>query len=167
MRRGRSPGNSGAANPDRARTGWRKLVKLDHPDRFAREPEKLETYHKLSSTINEARDAGDVAALREIAHDPDGFLLRLDFGDERRAAELHRPWRSLEMEIVGADRHDVVREHWAFCSRRLAGAARSMSVGIHVTRRSPSRDADNFSCAGIGRCADGWVGAWERRRSLG
>ena len=55
---------------------WRKLVKLYHPDRFASEPEKLETYHKLSSAINEARDAGDVAALREIANDPDGFLLR-------------------------------------------------------------------------------------------
>ena len=84
---------------------WRKLVKLYHPDRFASEPEKLETYHKLSSAINEARDAGDVATLREIANDPDGFLLRrgwvrLDFGDERRVAELHRLWQSLEMEIV-------------------------------------------------------------------
>ncbi len=84
---------------------WRKLVKLYHPDRFASEPEKLETYHRLSSAINEARDAGDVATLREIANDPDGFLLRrgwgrLDFGDERRVAELHRLWQSLEMEIV-------------------------------------------------------------------
>ena len=84
---------------------WRKLVKLYHPDRFASEPEKLETYHKLSSAINEARDAGDVATLREVANDPDGFLLRrgwvrLDFGDERRVAELHRLWQSLEMEIV-------------------------------------------------------------------
>ena len=84
---------------------WRKLVKLYYPDRFASEPEKLETYHKLSSAINEARDVGDVATLREVANDPDGFLLRrgwvrLDFGDERRVAELHRLWQSLEMEIV-------------------------------------------------------------------
>jgi curved DNA-binding protein CbpA len=28
---------------------WRKLVKLFHPDRCAHEPEKQETYHKLTA----------------------------------------------------------------------------------------------------------------------
>ncbi len=35
---------------------WRKLVKLFHPDRFAHEPEKQETYHKLTAAINHAKD---------------------------------------------------------------------------------------------------------------
>ena len=40
---------------------WRKLVKLFHPDRFAHEPEKQETYHKLTAAINHAKDHGDLA----------------------------------------------------------------------------------------------------------
>lgn len=39
---------------------WKKLVKLYHPDRFANEPDKLETYHKLTSAINRAKDVGDI-----------------------------------------------------------------------------------------------------------
>ncbi len=35
------------------------LVKLYHPDRFANEPDKLETFSKLTSAINLARDTGD------------------------------------------------------------------------------------------------------------
>ena len=65
---------------------WKKLVKLYHPDRFAHEPDKLETYNKLTSAINEAKDKGDIATLREIANDPDGFIMRqgwqsLDFSE--------------------------------------------------------------------------------------
>ncbi len=33
---------------------WKKLVKLYHPDRFANQPDKLETYHKLTAAINQA-----------------------------------------------------------------------------------------------------------------
>src|ERR1035438_1944133 len=55
---------------------WKKLVKLYHPDRFANEPDKLETYHKLTAAINQAKDAGDIETLREIAEDPHGFILR-------------------------------------------------------------------------------------------
>ena len=40
---------------------WRKLVKLFHPDRCAHEPEKQETYHKLTAAINHAKDHGDLA----------------------------------------------------------------------------------------------------------
>ena len=46
---------------------WRELVKLFHPDRFAHEPEKQETYHKLTAAINHAKDHGDLATLRRIA----------------------------------------------------------------------------------------------------
>ncbi len=55
---------------------WKKLVKLYHPDRFANEPEKLDTYHKLTAAINLAKDNGDIETLREIAEDPHGFILR-------------------------------------------------------------------------------------------
>ena len=39
---------------------WKKLVKLYHPDRFANDPDKLETYHKLTAAINQAKDNGDI-----------------------------------------------------------------------------------------------------------
>jgi len=55
---------------------WKKLVKLYHPDRFANQPDKLETYHKLTAAINRAKDAGDIKTLREIAEYPHGFILR-------------------------------------------------------------------------------------------
>ena len=74
---------------------WKKLVKLYHPDRFANEPDKLETYHKLTAAINQAKDNGDIELLREIAEDPHGFILRqgwanLDFSDEEELTQLRR-----------------------------------------------------------------------------
>ena len=84
---------------------WKKLVKLYHPDRFAHEPSKLETYHKLTSAINRAKDACDIKTLREIADDPHGFILRqgwaaLDFSDEVELAQLRRLHETLQLEII-------------------------------------------------------------------
>jgi DNA polymerase III epsilon subunit-like protein len=84
---------------------WKKLVKLYHPDRFAHEPAKLETYHKLTSAINRAKDAGDIRTLREIADDPHGFILRqgwsgLDFSDEAELAQLRRLYETLQLEVI-------------------------------------------------------------------
>ncbi len=84
---------------------YRKLVKLFHPDRFAHEPEKQETYHRLTAAINHAKDTGDVATLRKIAEDPHGFILRqgwaaLDFAEEREIEQLRRLWESIELEII-------------------------------------------------------------------
>ncbi len=81
---------------------WRKLF---HPDRFAHEPEKQETYHKLIAAINHAKDHGDLATLRRIAEDPHDFILRqgwtaLDFGEEREIAQLRRLWARIELEIL-------------------------------------------------------------------
>ena len=83
---------------------WKKLVKLYHPDRFASEPDKLETYHKLTAAINQAKDTGDVELLREIAEDPHGFILRqgwakLDFGDREELTQLRRLHETLLAEI--------------------------------------------------------------------
>ncbi|MCU0785743.1 MAG: exonuclease, partial [Verrucomicrobia bacterium] len=84
---------------------WKKLVKLYHPDRFANQPDKLETYHKLTAAINRAKDAGDIQTLREIAEDPHGFILRqgwatLDFSDEAELAQLRRLYETLQLEII-------------------------------------------------------------------
>ncbi|MBM3740798.1 MAG: exonuclease [Acidobacteria bacterium] len=84
---------------------WKKLVKLYHPDRFAHEPDKLETYHKLTAAINRAKNAGDIQTLREIAEDPHGFILRqgwtsLDFSDEEELAQLRRLHETLQLEII-------------------------------------------------------------------
>ena len=84
---------------------WKKLVKLYHPDRFANEPDKLETYHKLTAAINQAKDNGDIETLREIAEDPQGFLLRkgwanLDFSDKEELTQLKRLHETLLKEIA-------------------------------------------------------------------
>lgn len=84
---------------------WRKLVKLYHPDRFAHEPDKLATYEKLTAAINRAKETGDIQALREIADDPAGYILRqgwtnLDFSDEVELAQLRRLHESLQLEII-------------------------------------------------------------------
>jgi hypothetical protein len=84
---------------------WKKLVKLYHPDRFANEPDKLETYHKLTAAINQAKDNGDIELLREIAEDPHGFILRkgwakLDFKDVEELAQLKRLHETLQKEIA-------------------------------------------------------------------
>ena len=53
---------------------WRKLVNTFHPDRCADDEEKREAHEWLTAEINQARDRGDIAMLREIAQDPDTFL---------------------------------------------------------------------------------------------
>jgi hypothetical protein len=83
---------------------WRKLVKLYHPDRFANEPNKMETYDKLTAAINHAKDSGDLETLRQIASDPHGFILRqgwgsLDFHEEEQITQLRKLLDSLEREI--------------------------------------------------------------------
>ncbi len=95
---------------------WKKLVKLYHPDRYANQPEELETYHKLTSAINQAKDNGDIELLREIAEDPQGFLMRqgwatLDFGDAAELAQLRKLHETLTEEIgVVADSLRRLRE---------------------------------------------------------
>jgi uncharacterized protein YeeX (DUF496 family) len=84
---------------------WKKLVKLYHPDRFASEPDKLETYHKLTAAINQAKNSGDIESLREIAEDSLGFILRqgwttLDFKDVEELAPLKRLHETLQKEIA-------------------------------------------------------------------
>ena len=57
-------------------TIWRKLVRMFHPDRCMDDPEKRRAHEWLTSEINQARDRGDIERLREIAQNPDAFLLK-------------------------------------------------------------------------------------------
>jgi DNA polymerase-3 subunit epsilon len=84
---------------------WKKLVLLYHPDRFANQPDKIETYQKLTSVINRAKEEGDISLLREIADDPHAFILRqgwasLDFSDDYEIKNLRKLLATLELEIV-------------------------------------------------------------------
>ena len=69
------------------KTLFRKLVRLYHPDRYAQDPVLQPVYEHLTREINQARDQGNIECLREIAHDPNGFLVAqglscLNFSDE-------------------------------------------------------------------------------------
>jgi len=110
---------------------WKKLVKLYHPDRFAGEPDKLDTYTKLTGAINRAKDTGDMKTLREIAEDPAGYILRqgwasLDFSDEVLVAKLRRLYDTLQIEIItvieslGELRNSPDYELSQLCARRPA-----------------------------------------------
>ena len=84
---------------------WEKLVKLHQPGRFAREPDKWETYQRLTAIINHAKDDGDIEILREIAGDPHGYMLqkgwgKLDFSDAEELAQLNRLHETLQKEIA-------------------------------------------------------------------
>lgn len=83
----------------------RKLVRLFHPDRFADDPYKQKTYTQLTSAINKARDLGDIKRLREIANDPEGFLVRqgwgsLDLEERLELSELRRYLETLQARIL-------------------------------------------------------------------
>ena len=119
---------------------WKKLVKLYHPDRFANEPDKRATYEKLTATINHAKDRGDIAALRQIADDPHGFILRqgwasLDFGEEEQVARLRKLWESLELEILSViEATQRLRESPDFELYELTGQRPEMLDGV-VTKQ--------------------------------
>ncbi len=87
------------------KTLWRQLVRLYHPDRFTADPQKQAAFQRLTSAINQARDAGDIALLREIAQNPEAFMLKqgwdgLDFGEAADLAQWRRLFESLQQNIV-------------------------------------------------------------------
>ncbi len=78
---------------------------LYHPDRYAQKPDKQAIYARLMQEINQARDCGDIARLREIANDPNGFLLRqglsgLDLSDDAKLAKLQPLYAALQAHIL-------------------------------------------------------------------
>jgi hypothetical protein len=71
----------------------------------AGEADTIDTYEKLTSAINRAKQEGDIELLREIASDPNGFILRqgwtrLDFSDANEIESLRKLLETLHAEIV-------------------------------------------------------------------
>jgi DNA polymerase-3 subunit epsilon len=59
----------------------------------------------LTAAINQARDEGNIELLREIADDPDGFMLRQGWGalnltEEVEIKALHKLYASLQLELL-------------------------------------------------------------------
>jgi DNA polymerase-3 subunit epsilon len=84
---------------------WKKLILLYHPDRHAGKTDTIDTYVKLMSTINRAKEERDIGRLREIYKDPEGFVLRegwtwLAFSDADEIASLPKLLGALYAEIV-------------------------------------------------------------------
>lgn len=84
---------------------WKKLVKLFHPDRFAHDAEKRAAYENLMAAINHARDEGNIALLREIADDPNAYMLRqgwrgFDVEKEAELKSLQKLLAALQLEVV-------------------------------------------------------------------
>lgn len=84
---------------------WKKLVKLFNPDRIFDDPDKRETYQKLTQAINHAKDTGDLDTLREIASDPEGFIRQqgwasVELASEKEIKSLRRLLEMLQIKIV-------------------------------------------------------------------
>ncbi len=78
---------------------------LYHPDRYAQEPDKQAIYARLMQEINQTRDRSDIARLREIANDPNGFRLcqglsGLDLCDDAEMAKLRPLYAALQARIL-------------------------------------------------------------------
>lgn len=84
---------------------WRKLVRLFHPDRFADDEERQTSYQQLTAEINRARDAGDINRMREIANDPQGFMLLqgwvvLTLDDSEELGKIRVLYEALEGRVI-------------------------------------------------------------------
>ena len=105
-----------AAQEHELKALWKKLVKLFHPDRVFDDPEKRETFKKLTQAINHAKDTGDLDTLREIAADPDGYIRKqgwasVELADEKEIKALRRLLEMLQIKIVEViDATDQLKE---------------------------------------------------------
>ncbi|MDO8910689.1 MAG: exonuclease domain-containing protein [Phenylobacterium sp.] len=84
---------------------WKKLVRLFHPDHLHGDDAKQAIYQRLTAAINEARDAGAIDTLKEIADDPDAYIARHGWGkinisQEDKRQDLRKLYVALEIQIV-------------------------------------------------------------------
>jgi DNA polymerase-3 subunit epsilon len=94
------------------RSIYRRLAVLFHPDRFAQDPPRQAVYETLMKLINSARDSGWIARLREIAVDPNGFLLSqgltiLDLDEDSELDKLQKLHSKL-MDKIEEVQHSLV-----------------------------------------------------------
>ncbi len=108
---------------------FRKLIRIFHPDRVFYDDDKKKSYTVITQLIIEARDAGDLASLREIADDYRGYLSKHGLSIDEAAGEdtedqLSRIYMSLQSRIIEIiDKIDSLRltkdyELAVLCARR-------------------------------------------------
>jgi DNA polymerase-3 subunit epsilon len=108
------------------KTLFKKLARCYHPDRYASQPDKQPVYEQLMQTVNQARDCGDIKTLREIAKDPNDFLLSrgltaLDFSDEAELNQLRRLYDSLQARILSVlDDLETLRDSSGYALYQLS-----------------------------------------------
>ena len=82
---------------------WKQLARVYHPDKIADDPEKQETYQKLVSTINNAKENQDIELLREISNDPSTYVMKQGWKpinlEHDKISNLEKLWSSLSREI--------------------------------------------------------------------
>ena len=66
--------NLSAEEKTEVKSIWRQLVRLYHPDRVQSDPERRRIFEKMLAVVNDARAAGDIALLREVAGDPVAYM---------------------------------------------------------------------------------------------
>lgn len=88
---------------------YRKLAALYHPDRYANDASKQKAYAELMKIINSAKDSGAIEILREIARDPNQFLVShgydlLNLQDETELRDLELLYEMLQEKIQQSQR---------------------------------------------------------------
>lgn len=107
---------------------YRKLAALYHPDRYANDASKQKAYAELMKIINSAKDSGAIEILREIARDPNQFLVShgydlLNLQDETELKDLELLYKMLQEKIQQSKRLlDELRasgdyELWILCQQ--------------------------------------------------
>jgi DNA polymerase III epsilon subunit-like protein len=89
----------------RLKQQWKKLVRMFHPDLHENDPEKRDTYEKLTQAINQARDRGDIDTLEQIAKDPQTFIRKqgwasVSLDSEHDLRELRTLYEHLQADIL-------------------------------------------------------------------
>ncbi len=95
------------AEQEELKSLWKKLVMIYHPDRFNGNELQKQTYEKLTKTINQAREDGNIELLREISSDPTGFVLKqgwekIEFSERKEFIDLQKIYTSLQGQIIEA-----------------------------------------------------------------
>ncbi len=148
-----------AAEAEKLKQLWRKLVRTFHPDHHEADADKRRTYELLTQAINDARDRGDIVLLESIARNPEAFILKqgwaqvsLDGGaelEELRALYEHLQARILEMietlqAIRNSSDHKIYRASETdpdLLARVIAGQRDELDREIEALRDSAKKIA--------------------------
>lgn len=141
---------------------WRKLVRMFHPDRCVDDPEKRQAHEWLTAEINQARDRGDIQLLREIAQNPDAFLLQhgmavLGQDDSGDVARLRTLFDALQQRILetlealnilretpGHELHQRIQQDEHFFAATVADHLQALEAEIADMEQEASRLAEEI-----------------------